>query len=526
MTPVIEMRHIGKVFPPNVVALEDVSIAFEEGEIHAVVGENGAGKSTLMKVLFGSEQASRGEILYHGQPANFRSTRDAMAGAQGEATAPGGIGMVHQEILLIPEYTVWENVVLGVEPVVAQGWRGRLLGQLDTQAARARVQAKISEFGFNLDPDALVGDISVAARQKVEILKLLYRDVSVLILDEPTAVLTPQEVPQLFNELRRLRDKGKTILFISHHLDEVLALSGKVSVLRKGRMIGTVDAATTSQAELARMMVGREVIFEQHKVPVQPGEIVLAVRGLSVLDENRKERLRNVTMHVRAGEIVGVAGVEGNGQFELVNVIMGLLKASQGEIVIAQHNVAHQSILERREWLAYVPQDRGRQGGSLNASITENAIMTHHRLNPDLVRASGWVLDWSRARQFAQALRQRFGVVMDTPSDPLRALSGGNQQKVILGREMSLDRPLLLLDQPTRGLDVGSMEAVHDEILKMRAAGKAILLISADLSELLELSDRVVVLNRGEVVADVPTAETDREQVGQWMLEGRDVAGG
>ena len=344
MTPVIEMRHIGKVFPPNVVALDDVSIAFEQGEIHAVVGENGAGKSTLMKVLFGSEQASRGDILYHGQPVNFRSTRDAMAGAKGDAASPGGIGMVHQEILLIPQYTVWENVVLGVEPVTAKGWRGRLLGQLDTEAARAMVQAKITEFGFNLDPDALVDDISVAARQKVEILKLLYRDVSVLILDEPTAVLTPQEVPQLFSELRRLRDKGKTIVFISHHLDEVLALSGKVSVLRKGRMVGTVNAATTTQAELARMMVGREVIFEQRKVQVKQGDMVLSMRGLSYIDESKKERLREVNVQVHAGEIVGVAGVEGNGQFELVNVIMGLLKTTHGEVVIAGHDMAHRSI--------------------------------------------------------------------------------------------------------------------------------------------------------------------------------------
>ena len=522
MSPVIEMRHIGKVFPPNVVALDDVSIAFEQGEIHAVVGENGAGKSTLMKVLFGSEQASRGEVLYHGQPVTFRNTRDAMQGdaIHGDDSPQGGIGMVHQEILLIPEYTVWENVVLGVEPVKVKQGLGRWLGQIDPGAARAAVQAKIAEFDLNLDADALVGDISIAARQKVEILKLLYRDVSVLILDEPTAVLTPQEVPQLFNELRRLRDKGKTILFISHHLDEVLALSDRVSVLRKGRMVGTVNAAETTQAELARMMVGREVIFEQHKMPVQTGDAVLRVRGLGFIDENRKERLSNINLEVRAGEIVGVAGVEGNGQFELVNVIVGLLKPVEGEIDIAGHDVTKRTILERRAWLAYVPQDRGQQGGSLAASITENAIMTHHRMNPTLTRGSGWILDWGRARQFAESLRQRFGVIMDSPDDPLRSLSGGNQQKVILGRELSLDRPLLVLDQPTRGLDVGSMEAVHDEILKMRAAGKAILLISADLSELLELSDRIAVLNRGQLVADVPAAETNREQVGQWMLEG------
>ncbi len=507
MSDFIALRHITKTFPPNVIALDDVSVSFETGEIHAVVGENGAGKSTLMKVLYGLLRADRGEIALHGRPVQFSSANDAIA---------AGIGMVHQEILLIPEYTVWQNVVLGAEPRTR--W-----GALDSRRAREAVRAKIAAFGFNLDPDAPVGQISIAARQKVEILKLLYRDVSVLILDEPTAVLTPLEVPQLFEELRRLRAGGKTILFISHHLDEVLELSDRVTVLRRGRKVDTVAAGSTSKAELARMMVGRDVLFAGRPAVHAPGEVVFRAEGVSARDDKHISRLREVTLEVRAGEIVGIAGVEGNGQFELVNVIIGLIQPAAGALSVNGHDLTHASILERRRHIAFVAQDRSRMGASLSASIAENAIMTHHRLNETFARRR-WRLDMQQAAAFATRVREQFAVAMSRPDQPFRALSGGNQQKVILGRELLLDRPFLLLDQPTRGLDVGSTEYVREQMLRQRDAGRAILLISSDLEELFSLADRIAVMHRGEIVADIPTAHTSLEQVGYWMLQGREPA--
>jgi len=363
----------------------------------------------------------------------------------------------------------------------------------------------------------------VAARQKVEILKLLYRKVSVLILDEPTAVLTPQEIPQLFAELRELRDEGHTIIFISHRLEEVLALSDRVTVLRKGRLVATVPAAGTTRAELAELMVGREVLFTSRRTPQEPGEVVFAVAGLRYEDGRGRVRLKDVTLQVRAGELVGVAGVEGNGQFELVNAITGLLKPTAGTIEVAGEDVTAAPVLERRRHIAYVPQDRGRMGGSLPASVVENAIMTHHRLNAELVRWRGLLLDNGAARRFTDRLAEAFAVSMPSRSSPLRSLSGGNQQKVILGRELLLDSPFILLDQPTRGLDVGSIEYVHDQMLAMRGAGRALLMISANLEEIFMLADRIVVLHRGEIVADVPVEQASIEQIGRYMLEGNDA---
>ena len=503
----IRMRAIVKVYPPNVLALDDVTVSFDDGEIHALVGENGAGKSTLMKVLYGLIHQDGGEIIYQDRSVRFRTPGEAIA---------AGIGMVHQEIVLVNEYTVWENIVLGAEPV---DW----LGRIDETRSRQQVQAIIDQFHFDLDPDAQVDDISVAARQKVEILKLLYRKVSVLILDEPTAVLTPQEIPQLFAELRELRDEGHTIIFISHRLEEVLALSDRVTVLRKGRLVATVPAAGTTRAELAELMVGREVLFTSRRTPQEPGEVVFAVAGLRYEDGRGRVRLKDVTLQVRAGELVGVAGVEGNGQFELVNAITGLLKPTAGTIEVAGEDVTAAPVLERRRHIAYVPQDRGRMGGSLPASVVENAIMTHHRLNAELVRWRGLLLDNGAARRFTDRLAEAFAVSMPSRSSPLRSLSGGNQQKVILGRELLLDSPFILLDQPTRGLDVGSIEYVHDQMLAMRGAGRALLMISANLEEIFMLADRIVVLHRGEIVADVPVEQASIEQIGRYMLEGNDA---
>jgi simple sugar transport system ATP-binding protein len=501
----IQMRNIVKVYPPSVMALDDVTVSFDDGEIHALVGENGAGKSTLMKVLYGLIHPNSGEIIYQGRSVRFRTPGEAIA---------AGIGMVHQEIVLVNEYTVWENIVLGAEPV---DW----IGRIDRRKARQQAQAIIDRFHFELDPDAQVADISVAARQKVEILKLLYRNVSVLILDEPTAVLTPQEIPQLFAELRELRAEGHTIIFISHRLEEVLALSDRVTVLRKGQLVATVPAEGTTRAQLAELMVGREVLFTSRRTPQAAGDVIFAVDGLNYTDGHGRPRLKAINLQVRAGELVGVAGVEGNGQFELVNAITGLLKPTTGTIRVAGEDVTDAPILQRRRHIAYVPQDRGRMGGSLPASVVENAIMTHHRLNAQLVRWGGALLDGGAARRFTDRLAETFAVSMPSRSSPLRSLSGGNQQKVVLGRELLLDSPFILLDQPTRGLDVGSIEYVHDQVLAMRAAGRGLLMISASLEEIFMLADRIVVLHRGEIVANLPVEEANIEMVGRYMLEGK-----
>ncbi|HAF62106.1 MAG TPA: ABC transporter ATP-binding protein [Anaerolineaceae bacterium] len=498
------MQHVVKVFPPDVVALNDVSVDFRQGEIHAIVGENGAGKSTLMKILYAMENMNAGEIFYNAKPVHFQSTGDAIA---------NGIGMVHQEILLIPEYSIWENVVLGLEPT-------RGFGKLDEKKAIADVLEKIDEFGFHLDPLALVKDISVAAQQKVEILKLLYRNVSVLIMDEPTAVLTPQEIPQLFDELRRLRDNGHTILFISHHLDEVLDLSDRITVLQKGKMIGTVTSKSTSKKELARMMVGREVIFSSIRKPCQHGDTVFEARNICYRDEDKVERLKDINFTVSSGEIVGIAGVEGNGQFELVNTIMGLITPQSGSIFVQGKDITEEPILERRKLLSYVSQDRKTMGSSASAPISENMIMTHHKLEKRFQKWNGLVLNFHEVTKFAEEIRKRFSVNMGAPGAPFQSLSGGNQQKVILGRELSLSSPFVLLDQPTRGLDVGSIEYVHEQILGMRDQQRAILMLSSDLDELFRIADRLLVLYRGKIVADLITGKTTINEIGYLMLEG------
>ena len=506
MQILIEMKDIIKVFPPNVVAVDNVSTDFRKGEIHAIVGENGAGKSTLMKVLYGLEQYNQGEILINGKGINFQEPGDAIA---------NGIGMVHQEMLLIPQYTVWENIILGAEPT-------NFLGMIDRQTARKLVQKKVDEFQFNLNIDAKVDDISVAAAQKVEILKLLYRDVSVLILDEPTAVLTPQEIPQLFNELRRLRDHGHTILFISHHLEEVITLSDRITVMRKGKKIATVNANETNREDLAQMMVGRTVLFTSHRDKGETGRKIFEVDHLTYADGNNHKRLTDINFYVCEGEIVGIAGVEGNGQFELVNSIMGLNQIKDGQISVNHSDITNADIIERRKHISFVSQNRGKMGAAVKASILENVMMTHHRLNPKFTSWRGLLLNDQYARQFTRQIEQQFSIVMDNMGNPFRSLSGGNQQKVIIARELLLDTPFVLLDQPTRGLDVGSIEYVHELILKMREENRAILLISADLEELFRIADRILVLHRGKIVADLPTDQTNIDEVGYLMLEGKE----
>ena len=504
MQDIIAMNRIFKIFPPSLVALDDVSVTFRKGEIHAIVGENGAGKSTLMKILYGMQPADSGEIIFNGKNVKFSDPGEAIL---------AGIGMVHQEIMLVPQYTVWENVVLGSEPV-------KFIDHLNSKKARQLVKDKIDEFHFNLDPDAKVEDISIAARQKVEILKLLFRNVSVLIMDEPTSVLTPQEIPQLFGELKRLRDDGHTILFISHHLEEVLELSDRITVLRKGRKVGTIEAADATKAGLAQMMVGREVIFESIRKAQQPGKVLFEVKGLNYIDPDKRPRLSDINFQVRAGEIVGVVGVEGNGQLELVKIIMGLIEPTSGSILTLGEDITREPILEKRKRVAFVSQDRANMGASTAATITENVIMTHHRLNDRFTDWAGRILNFKQAQAFTDEVQDKFDVQMSSGETVFKSLSGGNQQKVILGRELLLDAPFILLDQPTRGLDVGSIEYVHRQIIDMRAKMRGMLLISADLEELFRLSDRLLVMHRGKVVAELITEKTNVTEVGYLMLEG------
>lgn len=497
------MKGIVKVYPPDVLALDNVDISISQGDIHSIIGENGAGKSTLMKLLYGLTTANSGSISIGGKDVRFTSPRQAVQ---------AGIGMVHQEFMLIPSYTVWENVVLGAEPVTRTG-------AVRSGHARALVAEHISRWGLNLDPDAVVGELSVGAQQKVEILKLLYRDVQVLIMDEPTAVLTPQEASELFTRLTDLNRSGRTIVFISHKLDEVLDISRNITIMRKGKRVVTVPNSGLNKADLARAMVGRDVVLAAARGVSSPGEPVLEVEGLSVPGRaGGRPRLDNVSLTVRRGEIVGVAGVEGNGQFELVQAIAGLVKPSSGLVVMSGCDVTHSSVMDRRRFMCSVPQDRKFRGSAQQMSIANNSVMTHHRLRPSLSARVKPLLNPSACRDFALEVIERFSVVAPGPDVAIGQLSGGNQQKVIVGREFMHDVNFILLDNPTRGLDVGSIEFIQEEIVRRRDQGSGCLLVSADLDELLALCDRIVVMYGGRIAAVFDGESAKREQVGQAML--------
>jgi general nucleoside transport system ATP-binding protein len=503
---------ITKVFPPATVALHDVSLSVESGVIHAFIGENGAGKSTLMKVLAGEVVPDSGAVRVHGRAVRFRSPAEAMA---------DGIGMVHQEILLVNELRVWENVVLGIEPVMG-GFRG--LRRIDRNRARSDVNASIDAYGLGLDVDALVGDLTVGARQKVEICKLLHRGMQIIILDEPTAVLAPQEIPQLFDELRRLRDSGRTICFISHHLDEVLELSDTITVLRGGRHVRTLPAASAKAAELAHLMVARDLGVPTRRPAAEIGRPVLELRNVRWSEPGSAFELGPIDLQVRAGEIVGIAGVDGNGQAQLVDCIVGARRPISGTVGIEATDCTSKSILQRRTLLAYVPAERKTAGSALDASLAENTAMTHHRLSDRFSHRMGplRLLDRRVVRSTAETIRREYSVAAPSIDVAVKTLSGGNQQKLVLGRELLEVRPLIILDQPTRGLDVGSMEFVHDRIRQLRAEGRAIVLVSADLEEIQELSDRVVVLHRGRIALDAENADLSPDTIGRAMLEGQE----
>ena len=497
---VLEMRGIRKEFP-GVVANDDVSFDVRRGEVHALLGENGAGKSTLMNILYGLYRPDAGEIRLNEEAVAFSSARDAIQ---------AGIGMVHQHFMLIPVMTVAENIVLGTEPV-----REGIF--LDEAAADRRVSDMAKTFRFEVDPDALVQDIGVGQQQRVEIMKALYRNADILILDEPTAVLTPQEATDLFEILRTLKREGMSIIFISHKLNEVLDIADRITVLRRGKTIETVPRAGATEESLARAMVGREVLLRVEKAPAQPGDVLLSVRDLHVRDDRQIEKVRGVSLEVRAGEIVGIAGVDGNGQTELIDALTGLQRIESGTVTIAGHELTHAHARAALDaGIGHIPEDRQRRGLVLDFSIAENIALHDYAKAPD--SRLGWIFP-SRMVQRAKALIREFDIRGGGPYTRAGGLSGGNQQKLVAAREIARDPSVLIAAQPTRGLDVGAIEYLHRRLVTERDEGRAILLVSLELDEILSLSDRILVLYEGQIVTE-HTGEVSEGQIGLEMLGG------
>ena len=503
---VVEMRDVVKRFGAAA-ANDGASLAVREGEIHALVGENGAGKSTLMKVLYGLHAPDAGEVLVGGEPVSFRGPADAMR---------AGIGMVHQHFMLVPTLTAAENMVLGAEPV-----RGGFL--LDAQRAIADAAALSKRYGLAVDPAAMAGDLSVGEQQRLEILKVLYRGARILILDEPTAVLTPRETAAFFDVLRSLTAQGKTVILITHKLGEVRAVSQHVTVMRKGRTVGTVATADVDEAALARMMVGREVAFAARQGP-RPGAparpVVLSVEGVHAKNDRGLDALRGVSLEVRAGEVLGIAGVEGNGQSELVEVVSGLRRPNAGWISVAGELVTRGQFgvgTMRAAGTCHIPEDRHRRGLILDYTVADNLILGRHR---EAAFSTPLAFKERAVAAFAAGLTEKFDIQPPDPSLRAEALSGGNQQKVVVARELSRSPRLLVAAQPTRGVDVGAIEFIHARILEARDAGAAVLLVSAELSELLALSDRIAVMYRGKVAGVFSAAEATEEKIGLLMAGG------
>ena len=501
VAPALEMRGISKRFP-GVVANDGIDIEVRPGEIHALLGENGAGKSTLMNILYGLIGPDEGQILIDGVPAQITGPSDAIG---------RGIGMVHQHFMLVPVFTVAENIILGNETM----GRGPLL---DAKAGEARIRHLADQFGFEIDPGARVGDLSVGVQQRIEILKALYRGARVLILDEPTAVLTPQETTEIFGVLRRLAAEGTSIVFISHKLYEVLEIADRITVIRRGKVVGQADPGTATEEQLAEMMVGREVSLTVTKGPATLGDVVLDVSALVVRDDRGTPVVSDCSFQVRSGEIFGLAGVAGNGQDELVEALTGLRKVMSGTVILAGRDVTGRSARELSErGLAYIPGDRQRYGLVLSYPIEDNLCLTDYYKRP---YSRYGVIDEEAISRRAAELVPRFDIRTPSATALTSTLSGGNQQKVIVAREFSREIIFLLADQPTRGIDVGSIEFIHDRIVAKRDAGAAVLLVSAELDEVLELSDRIGIMFRGRLVAVVDAEGAEKERIGLIMATG------
>jgi general nucleoside transport system ATP-binding protein len=501
LAPALEMRGITKRYP-GVVANDGIDLDVRPGEIHALLGENGAGKSTLMNILYGLAVPDEGEILINGEPVAIAGPSDAIR---------RGINMVHQHFMLVPVLSVAENILLGEEPM-----RGPIF--VDRRTAHDEIEKLGRRFGFEIDPDVKVGSLSVGWQQRVEILKALYRSARVLILDEPTAVLTPQETKEIFEVLRRLKAEGHSIIFISHKLYEVLEIADRITVIRRGKVVGTRRPAETDEDDLATLMVGRDVSLTVDRGESKPGDVVLEVDGLRVNDDRGHEAVRSVSFNVRAGEIVGIAGVAGNGQDELVGSLTGLRKAAGGRFSFAGRDLTRAGVRSLMDnGLAFVPGDRHRYGIILSFPIDDNLVLNEYSRPPF---ARGFVRDEDAVDRWADERIAEFDIRTPSREIPAGTLSGGNQQKVVVAREFSGDTRVLVLDQPTRGLDVGSIEFIHRQTIAKRDAGAAVLLVSAELDEVMELSDRILVMYRGQIVAERDGRTADREEVGLLMATG------
>ena len=496
MSHVIEMIGIRKEFP-GIVANDDITLQVEEGEIHAILGENGAGKSTLMSILFGLYQADRGVIKVRGKEVSIKNPNDAF---------DLGIGMVHQHFQLVHNFTVAENIILGKEGGFVY----------DIKKASKKIKDISEKYGLSIEPDMIIEDITVGMQQRVEILKMLYRDADILIFDEPTAVLTPQEIDELMEIMKNLAKEGKSIILITHKLDEIKAVAKRCTVIRRGKYIGVVDVASTSAEDMAAMMVGHPVSFKVEKKKSTPGEDVIAVENLNVKNNKGVLGVKDFTLSVRRGEIVGIAGVDGNGQSELIEAITGLRRVESGSIKFLGNDITHMSIKERNEMrLGHIPEDRQKRGLILTAPLTTNMVIKEFDHEPFSHKGR---LNKGKIREYTEDIIKQFDVRSGEGADSAAGkLSGGNQQKAIIGREITADPELLIAVQPTRGLDVGAIEFIHKEIVAQRDKGKAVLLVSFELDEIFNLSDRIAVINSGRLIDIVNTEDTDVNAVGLMM---------
>ena len=495
---IIEMLHITKEFP-GIIANDDITLQLRRGEIHALLGENGAGKSTLMSVLFGLYQPEAGEIRKNGQVVKINDPNDATA---------LGIGMVHQHFQLIDVFTVLDNIILGAETTK--------FGFLQKKEARKKVEELSEKYGLKVDLDAKVEDITVGMQQRVEILKMLYRDNEILIFDEPTAVLTPQEIEELMATMKEFAKEGKSILFISHKLNEIMEVADRVTVLRKGKYVGTVNTCDTDKQSLSNMMVGRPVQLEVVKDEARPGETVLKVEHLSVPSHtHKKDAVHDVSFEARAGEILCIAGIDGNGQTELVFGLTGLEKCSGGTVTLCGHDISHATIRQRGENMSHIPEDRHKHGLVLDFTLEQNLVL--QRFREPRFQHMGFIKP-AAVREYADRLIEQYDVRSGQgPVTVARSMSGGNQQKAIIAREVDREKPLIVAVQPTRGLDVGAIEYIHSQLVAERDKGRAVLLVSLELDEVMSLSDRILVMYEGEIVGELDPKATTVQELGLYM---------